>query len=94
INHMITDEQKKQIESLTTEEMRYEIILGRLPRSPHDEKYDHLKACYQLRISGNKSSESTNTKHDWYGFPLRKIAVGTISACIILVISNYFNFSA
>ena len=90
---MITDEQKEQIESLTTEEIRSEITLGRLSRSPHDEKYDHLKACYQLRTSGNRSSKRTNTKHDWRDFPLRKIAVGAISASVIVVIINYFSFS-
>ena len=85
---MITDEQKKQIESLTTEEMRSEIALCRLSNTQGDEKYTHLKACYQL-----KTLENTNTNHDRYALPLRKIAMGVTSACVILVISNYLDFS-
>ena len=90
---MITDEQKKQIESLTLEEMRSEITLGRLSLPQRDEKYDHLKACYQLRTSANNSSKSINTEHDWNNSSLGKISVVAISACIVLVIGNYFGFS-
>ncbi len=86
---MLTNEQKEQIESLTTEEIHTEIVLYRLTHFQRDEKYDHLKACYQQRTSSDKSS----TKYDWLNFPLRKIAIGVTSACVILVVSNYLDFS-
>ena len=90
---MITDELKKQIESLTTEEIQSAIILCRLSRPQRDEKYNYLKACYQLRTSGNNSFENTNTKQDWQNSSLGKISAVSISACIVLVIGNYFGFS-
>ena len=86
---MITNEQKEQIESLTTEEIHSEIVLYRLSHYQRDEKYDYLKACYQQRTSSDKSS----TKHNWDNFPIRKIAIGVTSACVILVVSYYLGFS-
>ena len=86
---MITDEQKKQIESLTTEEMLSEIAHCRLSNTQGDEKYTHLKACYQLR-----TSEDTNTNHDRYNLPLGKIAIGiTVVAPVAWIIYYYLDIS-
>lgn len=46
---MISEEKKKHIESLSTEEMLYEINLGRNSRFQR-EKFAYLQSCYQKRI--------------------------------------------
>jgi len=43
---MITDKKKKRIESLTTEEMLYEINLGHRSRFQR-ENFAYLKTCYK-----------------------------------------------
>lgn len=47
---MLTDETKNRIESLSTEEMLYEINLGRRSHF-QKEKYAYLQTCYQIRLS-------------------------------------------
>ncbi|MBP7766637.1 MAG: hypothetical protein KA113_15730 [Syntrophaceae bacterium] len=54
---MITDENKKRIESLSTEEMLYEINLGRRSRFQRD-KFAYLQTCYQLRLEEEKQLAS------------------------------------
>ena len=51
---MITEEKKRQIESLPTEEIAYEINLGRRSRFQR-EKFAYLQTCYQKRIEEEKS---------------------------------------
>ena len=89
VDQMITNEQKEQIESLTTEEIHSEIIHYRLSQLPRDEKYDHLKSCYQQRTADNKSS---STLHDWHNSPLGRTAIGATSVYVILLINDYFGF--
>ncbi len=52
---MLTDEKKKRIEALTTEEMLYEINLGHRSRFQR-ENFVYLKTCYELRKSKNESA--------------------------------------
>ncbi len=52
---MLTDEKKKRIEALTTEEMLYEINLGHRSHFQR-EKFAYLKTCYELRKSKNESA--------------------------------------
>jgi len=54
---MITDEKKIQIESLPTEEMLYEINLGRRSRFQR-EKFAYLQTCYKSRIEKEKLKQS------------------------------------
>ncbi len=59
---MISDEKKQRIESLSTEEMLYEINLGTRSRFQR-EKFTYLQTCYQKRIEQNelfKKLASTN----------------------------------
>jgi len=59
---MISDEKKQRIESLSTEEMLYEINLGTKSRFQR-EKFAYLQTCYQKRIEQNelfKKLASTN----------------------------------
>src|ERR1039457_4291711 len=53
---MITDEKKNRIESLTDEEMSYEINLGRRSRFQR-ESFAYLQTCYQQR-------KNEKEKHD------------------------------
>jgi hypothetical protein len=102
---MLTDEQKKQIEALTTDEMAYEINLGRLSRFQR-EKFAYLKTCHQLRASEKDSSEiphvtpgpttdSTNEIHYWHNKPLGKIFIivvgGILLLCVIWAINHYLS---
>ena len=81
---MITDEKKKRIESLSTNEMLYEINLGRRSRFQR-EKFAYLKTCYQLRLSeenkkfsgeqgmaAKKTSDKTKEKHNPMLMPSKK----------------------
>ena len=81
---MISDNKKKQIESLSTDEMLFEINLGRKSRFQR-EKFAYLKTCYQLRLSKenkkfsseqgvatNKTSNKTNEKHNSMHMPSNK----------------------
>jgi len=52
---MLTDDNKKHIESLTIDEMLYEINLGHRSHF-QKEKFAYLKTCYQLRKSKNESA--------------------------------------
>jgi len=98
---MLTDEKKKRIESLTPEEMLYEINLG--PRSRFQgDKFAYLKTCYELRISNaqiaaNKTIDETNAHQNrdkkifskpitWYDKILVKIAVGVIIVILSLAV--------
>ena len=59
---MISEEKKKLIESLSTEEMLFEINLGHKSRFQRD-KFAYLKICYQKRVEQNeliKRLDSTN----------------------------------
>ena len=47
---IMKDETKNRIESLSTEEMLYEINLGRLSQFQR-KSFAHLKTCYQLRLA-------------------------------------------
>ena len=81
---MILDNKKKQIESLSTDEMLFEINLGRKSRFQR-EKFAYLKTCYQLRLSKknkkfssaqgvatNKTSGKTKEKHNPMQMPFNK----------------------
>ena len=54
---MLTDEKKKRIESLSTDEMLFEINRGRRSRFQRD-AFAYLKTCYQKRLEENKQSSS------------------------------------
>lgn len=73
---MITDEKKKRIESLSTEEMLYEINLGHRSHFQR-EKFAYLQTCYQLRLAeeekqlaskqsmaNSNTSDKTNNLHN------------------------------
>jgi len=73
---MITDEKKKRIESLSTDEMLYEINLGHRSHFQR-EKFAYLQTCYQLRLAKEekqlaskqsmanpKTSEKPNNPHN------------------------------
>ena len=87
---MISNDKKKQIESLSTDEMLFEINLGRKSRFQR-EKFAYLKTCYQKRIeekvlkqqtkenhTPNPTSESTQPIHKPRKISLYKIAEGVI----------------
>ncbi|MDO8847527.1 MAG: toll/interleukin-1 receptor domain-containing protein [Coriobacteriia bacterium] len=54
---MLNDEKKKRIESLSTDEMLFEINLGHRSRFQRD-KFAYLKTCYQKRLEEKKQSSS------------------------------------
>ncbi len=54
---MITDEKKKRIESLSDEEMSYEINLGRRSRFQR-ESFAYLQTCYQKRKNEKEEHEA------------------------------------
>lgn len=58
---MITDEKKKRIESLSEDEMAYEINLGRRSRFQR-ESFAYLQTCYQQRNKKNKELVIPTTK--------------------------------
>ena len=57
---MITDEKKKRIESLSTDEMLYEINLGNRSRFQR-EKFAYLKTCYQKRLEQTELIKKLNS---------------------------------
>jgi hypothetical protein len=57
---MITDEKKKRIESLSTDEMLYEINLGNRSRF-QGKKFAYLKTCYQKRLEQNELKKRLNS---------------------------------
>ena len=80
----LSEDKKKLIESLSTDEMACEINLGRLSRFQR-KKFAYLKTCYQLRLSKenkkfsgeqsvakNKASEKTHEKHNPMLMPSKK----------------------
>lgn len=87
---MISDDKKKRIESLSSDEMLYEINLGRRSRFQR-EKFAYLQTCYQKRIdeeklkkllsqnqSTNKTTDIANEKHYPRESTLKKIAIGVV----------------
>ena len=50
---MIADDKKKRIESLSTDEMLFEINLGHKSRF-QGKKFAYLQTCYQKRIEQNE----------------------------------------
>jgi len=71
----LSNEKKKKIEALQSEEMAYEINLGRRSRFQR-EKFAYLQTCYQKRTeeeklknlisqnqSANKNPDISNEKH-------------------------------
>lgn len=59
---MLTAEKKKRIQSLSTEEMLFEINLGRRSRFQRD-AFAYLQTCYQQRLAKkNKTLQTTAIK--------------------------------
>lgn len=87
---MLTEEQKKKIEALPTDEMAYEIQLGKSSRFQR-EKFAYLKVCYQKR----KEAEKTKSVEPWHSASLGKIAIGVIvvvlGAGLLWLINQYLN---
>jgi hypothetical protein len=98
---MISDNKKKQIESLSTDEMLFEINLDRKSRFQR-EKFVYLKTCYQLRLSkenkkisgeqsvatnktSNKSSEKTPPFENISGLKKFAYSVGVIVFAAIVI---------
>ena len=75
----LSEDNKSRIRSLTTNEMRYEIALGRRSRFQR-EKFAYLQACYKGRLSeeetkpaGEQSvarAKTGNISNDPYDFPI------------------------
>jgi hypothetical protein len=57
---MISDDKKKRIESLSTDEMLYEINLGNKSRFQR-EKFAYLQTCYQKRIEQRELIQKLNS---------------------------------
>lgn len=89
---MLTDEQKRRIESLSTDEMAYEVALGNASRFQR-EKFAYLKACYRKRL---KDEKSTNV-NEWHSTALGKIAVGVVvialGAGLLWILKQYLNIN-
>jgi hypothetical protein len=58
---MLTDEKKKRIESLSTDEMLFEINRGHRSRFQRD-AFAYLKTCYQKQLDEKQSSSNQNMK--------------------------------
>lgn len=112
---MLSDDKKKRIESLSTNEMLFEINLGSKSRFQR-EKFAYLRTCYQSRLSeknkklsskqsvtGNKSSDKPNEKHNPVFMPPQKnqkridlfriaegIIIGVLVLCIVWILLHYF----
>lgn len=84
---MLSDDQKRKIEALSTQEMAYEVDLGHKSRFQR-EKFAYLKTAYSNRVAKipNPAPEPSTTKeneaHDWYKKPLGIIAISVISFVI------------
>lgn len=104
---MIPEDKKKRIESLSTDEMLYEINLGRRSRFQR-EKFAYLKTCYQKRIEEEKlknlfkkDKHSNNTKDVINVKQHEKepklvwfawsVAVVVFASMTIWVLKHYFN---
>ena len=102
---MIKEDKKKRIESLTTEEMLFEINRGHKSRFQR-EAFDYLKTCYELRkakiestkiknITQNPTANNPNNVHNPFDITLKKIAVGVtiivLGAMVVWVLNHYFN---
>lgn len=70
---MLTDEQKQKIELLPTDEMGYEIQLGKSSRFQR-EKFAYLKTCYASR----REEERGGDKNPWHSTFLGQIIIGVI----------------
>ena len=89
---MLTEEQKRRIEALSTDEMAYEIQLGNSSRFQR-EKFAYLKVCYQKR----QEPEKAEAKEAWHTTSLGKIAIGVavvvLGAGLLWVIKQYLNIN-
>ena len=84
---MLTEEQKRRIEALSTDEMAREIQLGNSSRFQR-EKFSYLKACFQKR-------QESEIAEAWHTKSLGKIAIGVIvvvlGAGLLWIIKQYLN---
>lgn len=87
---MLTEEQKQKIEALPTDEMAYEIQLGKSSRFQR-EKFAYLKVCYQKRLE----TEKPDVANAWHSTSLGKIAIGVIvvvlGAGVLWLINQYLH---
>ena len=84
---MLSEDKKKRIEALSTEEMAYEVNKGNASRFQRD-AYAYLKACYESKIRGESTAADVSTNvdrtvnsgssHVWHESALGKIAIGLI----------------
>lgn len=85
---MLTEEQKQSIESLSTDEMAYEIALRNKSRFQR-EKFAYLTVCYNNRLNQNKATMP------WHSKPLGQVAVGVIiivlGSAALWVLGAYLN---
>jgi len=105
--NMITDAKKKLIESLSLDEMLYEINLGRRSRFQRD-AFSYLQTCYQQTIekeklknlasknqSTDKSTNITDEKHYPGEGSLKKISIGVVIVVLgsmaLWGLNHYFN---
>lgn len=103
----LSNEKKKKIEALQSEEMAYEINLGRRSRFQR-EKFAYLQTCYQKRTeeeklknlisqnqSANKTPDISNEKHYPRESLIKKIAIGVViivlGSMTLWVLNHYFN---
>lgn len=90
----LSDGKKKQIEALSTEEMAFEVNLGRLSRFQR-ENFAYLKTCYESRlkeeelknsISHNQSMNEARNINKNINEPERHISIKNFAFLVLVAV--------
>jgi len=101
---MISDKAKKSIDSMTLEDMAYEVNRGHASRFQRD-NFAYLKTCYESRlreeelknsISKNQSSNEAKNKPKTVHNPrlyriMEGVIAGVLILCVAWSIKHYFS---
>lgn len=78
---MLSEEKKKRIEALTTDEMLHELNLANRSRFQR-ESFAYLKTCCDLRLRESPAAETPiikpESKRSWHKTPLGILALGVL----------------
>ena len=92
----LSEDKKKRIESLSLEEMAYEVNLGSSSRFQR-ESFAYLKSCYDSKLRSDeenkRSLEEPASHEDWHKIPTGIVTLGVVivilGAAAIWVINKY-----
>ena len=86
---MLSDEVKRKINNLSTEEMAYEVERGSRSRFQND-KFSYLKSVYNRRVSEeNKPVVKPEKEESWVKSTAGKVFVGVVVAVLVAVILKF-----